>query len=172
MWRMRGDGLLLGLDPEAAAAVTHAAAVIRTLALALWIGGTAAFDFVEAPVRFGSGIIDRNQAVGLGQVVIAQWVRAEWALGAIVLASTLLAASPAWSAWLVALMLAVVTVQGAYLAPAITVLARGLDFVQRAPHDSRFASIRQLHAAYAVLELIVLVAGAVVLAASVRPARR
>jgi hypothetical protein len=168
---MDRDGLP-GLDPGAPPIVTGVAAVIRTLALALWVGGTSMLDFVEAPLRFSTGIIDRNQAVGLGQVVIIRWVRAEWALGVIVLVSSLVAASPAWSVWLVVLMLAVVTVQGVYLAPAITLLARGLDFVQRASHDPRYASIRQLHTAYAVLELIVLVAGAVVLAASVRPAKR
>lgn len=151
---------------------TQVAAVIRILALALWVGGMAALDFLEAPVRFGSGIIDRNQAVGLGQVVITRWVRSEWALGAIVLIASLAAGSPGWSVWLVALMLVAVSVQAAFLAPAVTELARGLDFIQRAPHDPRYLSIRHLHAAYAALELLVLAAGAVVLAASVRPARR
>ncbi len=140
--------------------------------MALWVGGTAALDFVEAPLRFGSGIIDRNQAVALGQVEITWWIRAEWALGVIVLVASLVAASPGWSVWLVVLMLVVVSVQGAYLAPAIIHLSRGLDFIQRAPHDPRYASIRHLHTASAALELLVLVAGAVVLAASVRPARR
>jgi len=152
--------------------VTQTAAAIRILAVALWVGGTAALDFVEAPLRFSSGILDRNQAVGLGQDVITRWIRAEWALGVVALAASFVAASPRWSVWLVVLMLAVVTVQGAYLAPAMTHLARGLDFVQRVPDDSRYASIRHLHAAYAVLELIVLAAGAIVLAASTRPVKR
>lgn len=146
--------------------------MIRTLALALWIGGMAALDFVEAPLRFGSAIIDRNQAVALGQVVLTRWIRAEWALGVIVLVASLVAAGPAWSVWLVVLMLAAVGVQGAYLAPAIIQIGRGLDFVHRAPHDLRYVSIRHLHTASATLELFVLVAGAVILAASVRPARR
>jgi len=146
--------------------------VIRTLALALWIGGMGALDFVEAPLRFGSGVIDRNQAVALGQAVLTRWMRAEWALGAIVLAAALAAAAPAWSVWLVVLMLAAVSVQGAYLAPAIIQIGRGLDFVHRVPQDPRYVSIRHLHTASATLELFVLVAGAVLLAASVRPARR
>ena len=152
--------------------MTQTAAAIRILAVALWVGGTAALDFVEAPLRFSSGILDRNQAVGLGQDVITRWIRAEWALGVVALAASFVTASPRWSVWLVVLMLAVVTVQGAYLAPAMTHLARGLDFVQRVPDDSRYASIRHLHAAYAVLELIVLAAGAIVLAASTRPVKR
>ena len=147
-------------------------AVIRTLALALWVGGMAALDFIEAPLRFTSGVIDRNQAVGLGQVVITRWIRAEWALGVLVLITSIIAASPRWWVWLAVAMLAVVTVQGAVLAPAITRLASGLDFVQRVPGDARYTSIRHLHTAYAILELVVLAAGAVVLAASARPATR
>lgn len=146
--------------------------MIRILAMALWVGGAAALDFVEAPLRFGSGIIDRNQAVALGQVVITRWIHAEWALGGIVLVASLVTASPGWSVWLVVLMLVVVSVQGAYLAPAILQLSRGLDFIQRVPHDPRYATIRHLHTASAALEILILVAGAVILAASSRRARR
>ena len=152
--------------------VTHAAAVIRILAVAVWVGGMVALDFVEAPLRFSSGVIDRNQAVALGQVVIARWTRAEWALGVIALAASIVAASPRWSVWLIVFMLAVVTVQGAYLAPTMTHLARGLDFVKRGSDDSRYASIRHLHTANAVLELAVLAAGAIVVTASTRPVQR
>src|ERR1700736_6868276 len=113
--------------------------------MALWVGGMAALDFIEAPLRFTSGVIDRNQAVGLGQVVLARWIRAEWALGAIALIASIVAVSSRWSVWLIVGMVAVVAVQGACLAPAITRLAGGLDFVQRAPGDSRYASIRALH---------------------------
>ena len=140
--------------------------------MALWVGGMAALDFVEAPLRFSSGLIDRNQAVGLGQVVITRWIRAEWTMGVVALAASIVAVSPRWSVWLVVFMLAVVTLQGAYLAPAMTHLARGLDFVQRGSDDARYATIRHLHAAYAVLELLVLAAGAIVLAASTRPVKR
>jgi hypothetical protein len=152
--------------------VTQTAAVIRTLALALWVGGMAALDFIEAPLRFTSGVLDRNQAVGLGQVVITRWIRAEWALGVIVVVASIVAASPRWWVWLAVAMLAVVTVQGAFLAPAITRLAQGLDFVHRVPDDARYASIRHLHTAYAILELATLAAGTVVLAASARPTKR
>lgn len=152
--------------------MTQTAVVIRTLAMALWVGGMAALDVIEAPLRFTSGVIDRNQAVGLGQAVITRWIRAEWALGVLVLVASIIAASPRWWIWLVVAMLAVVTVQGTVLAPAITRLARGLDFVQRVSGDSRYTSIRHLHTAYAILELVVLAAGMVVLAASARSAKR
>lgn len=148
------------------------AMTIRLLALALWVGGGVALDFVEAPLRFAGGILDRNQAVGLGQAVISRWIHAEWVLGVVALAASLIVAGPAWPAWLIVFMLAVVTVQGAYLAPAITNLARGLDFVHRAPQDPRYLSIRHFHTAYSVCELAVLLAGVVALAAVGRAARR
>ena len=146
--------------------------IARTLALAVWFGGGAALDFIDAPVRFVGGIIDRNQAVGLGQLIIDRWVRAEWALGGVALLASLVAAGPAWMTALIASMLIVVTVQGAYLAPAITGLSRGLDFVNRVPHDPRYISIRHLHTVYAVCELAVLLAAAVALAATARAAHR
>jgi uncharacterized membrane protein len=152
--------------------VVQTAAAIRILAVAFWVGGMAALDFIEAPLRFASGVITRNQAVALGQGVILRWHRVEWTLAVIVLVASLLAASPRWSIWLAGLMLAIVTVQGAYLIPALTRLSQGLDFVQRAPQDPRYVTIRHLHSASAALELIVLIGGAVLLAATVRPGKR
>jgi hypothetical protein len=145
------------------------AASFRVLALALWLGGTAAIDFVEAPLRFGSGVITRNQAVVLGQLVISRWVRIELGLGIVALLCSLITVVPRWSMWLLATLVAIVTLQAAYLAPAITYLSQGLDFVQRTPGDPRYASIRHLHTAYAALEVVVLMGVGVLLAATARP---
>ncbi len=152
--------------------LTAAATIVRTLALAFWLGGGAALDFIDAPVRFAGGVIDRNQAVGLGQLVLDRWIRTEWALGGVAMVASLVAGGPLWVTVLIASTLIVVTVQGAHLAPAITGLSRGLDFVNRVPHDPRYASIRHLHSVYAVCELAVLLAVAVALAATARAARR
>lgn len=152
--------------------LSEATTTLRTLVLALWVGGGAALDFVEAPLRFAGGIIDRNQAVGLGQAVIGRWIRVEWALGVIALATFAGWSGPRWPAWLIVLMLAAVTVQGTYLAPAIVQLSRGLDFVHRAPGDPRYAAIRPLHTASVLCEIVVLLAGAVVLVWTARAARR
>lgn len=152
--------------------LTQAATIVRMLALAFWVGGGTALDFIDAPVRFAGGIIDRNQAVGLGQLVIDRWIRAEWVLGVVALVASLVAAGPAWVTVLIGSMLVVVTVQGAYLAPAITALSRGLDFVHRVPQDPRYVSIRHLHTAYSACEVAVLLAAAVALAATARTARR
>jgi hypothetical protein len=148
------------------------ATVVRTLAVAFWIGGMAALDFIEAPVRFASPLLDRNQAVGLGAVLFARQNRVELVLGFAALVSAVLARSARWTVALVALMLALVAVQAAYLTPAITRLARGLDFVHRMPGDPRYEAIRPLHNASAGLEAVVLAAGITVLAVWALPGRR
>jgi len=82
-----------------------------------------------------------------------------------------LARSARWTIWFTVLMLVLIVVQAVYLTPAITRLAQGLDFVHRAAGDPRYAAIQPLHTAYAVLEVIIFVAGVVVLAAWARGAR-
>ena len=104
--------------------MAQTAAWLRVLALALWLGGMAAIDFIEAPLRFGSGVITRNQAVVLGQLVISRWVRVELGLGIVALVCSLITIVPRWSMWLLTLLVAILIVQAAYLAPAITHLAK------------------------------------------------
>ena len=145
------------------------AIVVRTLAVALWIGGMAALDFLDAPARFE--LLNRNDAVRVGQVLFERFNRVELALAVIALCAAWLARSAQWTIWLTALMLILVAVQSVYLTPAITRLAQGLDFVNRVPGDPRYDAIRPLHAAYAALEVVVFAAGVVVLAAWARGAR-
>jgi Domain of unknown function (DUF4149) len=152
--------------------MTQAAAAIRTLAVALWVGGMAALDVIDAPVRFGSPFLNRNQAVGIGQEIFARFNRVEVVLAAVALVSAVVAGGAPWTTGLLVLMGVVVGIQAVYLTPGITRLARGLDFVNRTPGDPRYAAIRPLHTAYAVLELVLLAAGMVVLAAWSRPGRR
>ena len=106
--------------------------------------------------------------VALGQLVISRWVRVELGLGIVALLCSLITIVPRWSLWLLAMLVAIVVVQAAYLAPAITHLAQGLDFVQRTRGDPRYASIRHLHTAYAFLQVVVLVGVGVLLAAIAR----
>ncbi len=148
------------------------AAVVRTLAVAFWIGGMAALDFIDAPVRFASPLLDRNQAVGIGQVIFARFNRVELVLGVIALGAAALARSPRWAIGVLTLMLVLVLVQTAYLTPAITRLAQGLDFVHRTPGDLRYAATRPLHTAYAGAEMIVMTAGIAVLASWTLAGRR
>lgn len=140
------------------------AAVARTLAVALWIGGMAALDFVDAPLRFATPALSRNQAVALGQAVFARFNRIEVACGIIALASAVAARSARWTVGVTALMLALVVVQTLYLTPEITRLAAGLDFVNRTPDDPRYAAIRSLHGIYAMVEIAVFAGGIAVLA--------
>ena len=144
--------------------------VVRTLALAFWIGGMAVLDFVDAPVRFA--LLDRNQAVRLGQALFERFNRIELGCALVALAAALVAQSERWTIWVLVVMFVILIAQATYLTPAITRLAQGLDFVHRAPHDARYAAIRPLHTAYAVLEIALFVAGITVLVAWTRPGRR
>lgn len=140
------------------------AAAVRTIAIALWVGGMAALDFIDAPLRFTTPGISRNQAVAMGQVVFARFNRVEIVLGIVALAGAAVARSARWTLIVTALMLALAAVQAFYLTPEITRLAAGLDFVNRAPGDPRYAAIRSLHNTYAVVEIAVFAGGIAVLA--------
>jgi uncharacterized membrane protein len=144
--------------------VIAVAAALRTIAVALWVGGMAGLDFIDAPLRFSTPGISRNQAVALGQAVFARFNRIEVACGIVALAAAFAARSARWTVAVTGLMLALVLVQAAYITPEITRLAAGLDFVNRTPGDPRYAAIRSLHGAYAVLELIIFAGGLAVLA--------
>ncbi len=141
------------------------AVVLRTLAVALWVGGMVALDLVEAPVRFTSPLLTRNQAVQVGQDIITRFNRVELVLALLALGAALLARSPRWTVGVVGGMVLLLVVQAGYLAPETMRLAQGLDFVNRVPGDPRYASIRTLHSIYSVLEVVILTAGLVVLAA-------
>jgi uncharacterized membrane protein len=143
--------------------VSAAAAAVRTLAVALWVGGMAALDFIDAPLRFATPGISRNQAVALGQAVFSRFNRVELALGIVALAAAAPARSARWTIVVAALMLALAAVQTFYLTPEITRLAAGLDFVNRTPGDPRYAAIRSLHNLYAALEIAVFAGGIAVL---------
>lgn len=140
--------------------------------MGLWIGGMAVLDFVEAPVRFGTGLLTRNQAVGLGQEIFARFNRVELGLALLALAGSAVVRTPRWSVSVVGAMVILAAVQAGVLTPAISHLAQGLDFVHRTPGDPRYASIRALHTAYAALEVVLLGAGLAVLAAWARPEGR
>ncbi|HEV2438855.1 MAG TPA: DUF4149 domain-containing protein [bacterium] len=148
------------------------AAVIRTFAVALWVGGMAALDFIDAPLRFATPALTRNQAVALGQAVFARFNRIEVACGVVALAAAVAARSARWTIVVTALMLALVLAQTLYLTPEITRLAAGLDFVNRTPGDPRYAAIRRLHGMYAVVELAVFAGGIAVLGRWAAPGRR
>ena len=141
------------------------AAVVRTLAVTLWIGGMATLDFIDAPVRFATPALTRNQAVALGQAVFARFNQIEVACGVAALAAAMAARSPRWTVVVTAVMLILAAVQTFYPTPEITRLAAGLDFVNRTPGDPRYAAIRSLHGVYAVVELAIFAGGVVVLAA-------
>jgi hypothetical protein len=71
-----------------------------------------------------------------------------------------------------ALMSVIVLVMLAWLAPEITRVGRSLDFVPRDPAPVQLATLGMLHAAYAVLEVLKLVAGIFVAAVIAREGSR
>lgn len=152
--------------------MTALAAVLRTLAVALWIGGMAALDFVDAPLRFATPGLSRNQAVALGQAVFTRFNRIEIACGVVALAAAIAARSARWTVVVTAVMLALAAAQTFYLTPEITRLAAGLDFVNRTPGDPRYAAIRPLHDLYAAAEIAVFAGGIAVLTCWALLARR
>ncbi|HET7265382.1 MAG TPA: DUF4149 domain-containing protein [bacterium] len=148
------------------------AAVVRTVAVALWIGGMAALDFIDAPLRFATPALTRNQAVALGQAVFARFNRIEIVCGVAALAAAAAARSARWTIAVTAVMLILAAAQTFYLTPEITRLAARLDFVNRTPGDPRYAAIRSLHGVYAIVELAIFGGGLAVLAGWSLAARR
>lgn len=131
---------------------------LRRLLLALWVGGLAAIDFVETPVRFGTKEVDRNQIVAIGRRVFAAVNRLEVLLGLVLL--PLVARKDARAVrWSVLTMWSAAVTQYALVQPRMQRVASGLDFVERDPLDSRYRQQRQLHRPYVALDALKLAAG-------------
>ncbi|MGI8687030.1 MAG: DUF4149 domain-containing protein [Thermomicrobiales bacterium] len=124
----------------------------RNLGLGLWVGGTAAIDFVDAPARFKTPGLDRNAITAVGRSVFQAWSRYELGLATVTAATALLAARDASAgkrtAALVTPMWALTVVQFIFLQPKMRALAEGLDFVNRDPDEPRYAAHRKVHGAY------------------------
>lgn len=125
---------------------------LRNLSLGLWVGGTAAIDFVDAPARFRTPGLDRNAITAVGRSVFQAWSRYELGLATITAATALIAARDAdtsrRTAALVTPMWALSVVQFTMLQPKMRALAAGLDFVNRDPDEPRYAAHRNVHGAY------------------------
>lgn len=128
------------------------ALMLRNLGLGLWVGGTAAIDFVEAPARFKTPGLDRNAITAVGRSVFRAFSRYELALATLTTATAALAArherKERGSAFLVAPMWALCIVQQFVLQPKMRALQDSLDFVNRDDTDPRYAAHRKIHGAY------------------------
>jgi hypothetical protein len=124
---------------------------VRNLGLGLWVGGTAAIDFVDAPARFKTPGLDRNTITAVGRSVFAAWTRYELGLGTVTAAAALLSARGEGggkrTAALVAPMWALSVVQFTILQPRMRAAAEGLDFVNRDENEPRYAEHRKYHGA-------------------------
>jgi len=125
---------------------------VRNLGLGLWVGGTAAIDFVDAHARFRTPGLDRNAITAVGRSVFRAWSRYELGLATVTAATALLAMRSEGegkrTAALVAPMWALSVVQFTLLQPKMRALAEGLDFVNRDPDEPRYAAHRKVHGAY------------------------
>lgn len=137
------------------------AARLRDLGLGLWVGGLAAIDFVEAPARFRTPGLDRNQISAVGRSVFRSYGKYELGVAAATVALALFAAregdaragATKTTAALTGGMLALAAVQQAFLHPKMRELQEGLDFVNRDETNPAYAEHRTIHSAYMVADL-------------------
>ena len=124
---------------------------IRNLGLGLWVGGTAAIDFVDAPARFKTPGLDRNAITAVGRSVFRAWSRYELGIATVTAATALAARDTGNGKYTAALampMWALTVIQFTLLQPKMRALAEGLDFVNRDPNEPRYAAHRKVHGAY------------------------
>lgn len=125
---------------------------LNRLALGLWAGGLVAIDLVDAPARFATKGLDRNQITKVGRNVFAAFNRYEVGLSAVALPTAL--ATSRRRAVLTGLLTAASLAQLTYLQPQMAKLGAQLDFVNRDASDPRYSQHRRLHSAYMVLDLV------------------
>lgn len=129
---------------------------LRDLGLGLWVGGLAAIDFVEAPARFRTEGLDRNQISAVGRSVFRSYGKYEIGVAAATAALAALAAREDGAegdrakpvAALAGAMLALTAVQQGYLHPKMHDLQAGLDFVNRDDANPGYAAHRKVHGAF------------------------
>src|SRR5262245_13687549 len=116
---------------------------VRDLNFAIWLGGMIAIDCIEAPARFRTPGLDRNQIVAVGRQIFAAFNRAEILMGLMLMLVSLLLLLRAdgtrfldfQSGWLtiacIGLMALIALVQFLKLRPRLTELSQSLDLVNR-----------------------------------------
>jgi uncharacterized membrane protein len=148
---------------------------VRDLNFAIWLGGLIAIDCIEAPARFRTPELDRNQIVAVGRQVFAAFNRAEIVMGATLMLVSLLLLLRAddarfldrVSGWMtigcLGLMALIALVQFLKLRPRMVEISRSLDLVNRDESDPRYAEMRRLHRAYIALDIAKIAMGMVAL---------
>jgi uncharacterized membrane protein len=148
---------------------------VRDLNFAIWLGGLIAIDCIEAPARFRTPALDRNQIVAVGRQVFAAFNRAEILMGVTLMSVSLLLLLRSdgakfldfLSGWLtlacIGLMALIALVQFLKLRPRMTALSEALDLVNRDESDPRYAEMRRLHRVYIALDIMKMATGIVAL---------
>lgn len=148
---------------------------VRDLNFAIWLGGLIAIDCIEAPARFRTPMLDRNQIVAVGRQVFAAFNRAEILMGVTLMIVSLLLLSRAdganfldlLSGWMaiacIGLMALIALIQFLKLRPRMVEISQALDLVNRDESDPRHAKMRRLHRAYIALDIAKMATGMVAL---------
>jgi uncharacterized membrane protein len=146
--------------------------VARELGLAVWLGGLVVIDFVEAPAKFRTPEISRNQAIAVGRQVFAAVNRMEVALGALLLAVTagilvrtnLASQVEGTSVACIGVMWAVALAQNFWLRPRMSTPGLSFDPVNRQVEEPRYGKLKCMHRTYIAFDLLKLVLGLVTFA--------
>jgi uncharacterized membrane protein len=147
----------------------------RELHFTIWLGGLIVIDCIEAPARFRTPELNRNQIVAVGRQVFAAFNRAEIYLGTTLMTLSLLVwwraedaaflahASGRLSLLCIAVMTLIALVQFVKLRPRMTAISTALDLVERDERDPRYDEMRRLHRAYLALDIVKMAAGLIAL---------
>lgn len=147
----------------------------RDLNFTIWLGGLIAIDCIEAPARFRTPELDRNQIVAVGRQVFAAFNRAEILMGVMLMILSLLLLERADGAEFtdlvsgratiacIGLMALIALVQFLKLRPRMAEISQSLDLVNRDESDPRRAEIRRLHRVYIALDITKIATGLVAL---------
>jgi uncharacterized membrane protein len=138
---------------------------VRDLNFTIWLGGLIVLDCIEAPARFRTPELDRNQIVAVGRQVFAAFNRAELLLGATLLLLSLWLLRTEYVVWMaavfgvlaaacVSLMFFLTLAQFLAVRPPMTELSAVLDLVERDVGDARYGKLQRLHRVYVVLDIV------------------
>jgi hypothetical protein len=134
-----------------------------------------AIDLIEAPARFRTPELNRNQIVAVGRQVFVAFNRAEILMGVTLMILSLWLLARADGAEFtdlisgratlacIGVMSLIALAQFLHLRPRMTELSRALDLVHRDDADPRYAEMRRLHRLYVALDVAKMATGLVAL---------
>jgi uncharacterized membrane protein len=148
---------------------------LTDLNIAIWLGGLIVIDLIEAPARFRTPGLDRNQIVAVGRQVFAAFNRAEILIGMTLIVVNLLLILRDERSHLIELApgriifagIGVMTIialwQYPKFRPRMTEISQRIDLVARDEENPLYGEMKGLHRIYVALDLAKIALGLVVL---------